>query len=237
MIRAILAATLLAFSVPAIAFAQENAPPASVDQATYGAESPATEPAPEPAPEPESVPEPQYRTQDVALATEEGAIILRVEVERAPVTAANFLKYVDEKRFDGVTFYRALQFPDYENLGLLQGGTKGDPKRVLPPVAHEPTTQTGLTHKDGAISMARAAPGSAQGDFFIILGDLSALDADPSKEGDNLGYAVFGRVIGGMDVVQKILTAPISATEGEGSMRGQMLEKPVRILSARRLGG
>ncbi len=226
MIRALLAAALLAFAVPAMA---QDSPPVAADAAAEAAEAVDTADAVDTA-------APVYATQQVVLATAEGSIVLALEVERAPVTAANFLRYVDQKRFDGVSFYRALRFPDRDDLGLLQGGTQGDPKRVLPPVAHEPTTKTGLSHDDAAISMARAAPGSAQGDFFIILGGLTSLDADPEKDGDNEGYAVFGHVVAGMDVVRRILESPVSATEGEGSMRGQMLEKPVRILSARRLG-
>lgn len=213
-----LAATLLAFATPL-----------SAQQAAEVAA--ATEPAPEPAPA-----SPAYRTQQVALATGAGTIVLELETGRAPETVANFLRYVDEGRFNGASFYRAMRFPDRDDLGLLQGGTEGDPKRVLPPVAHEPTTATGLSHDNGAISMARAAPGTATGDFFIILGNLGSLDADPEKDGDNLGYAVFGHVTGGMDVVRKILAEPVSDSKGEGTMRGQMLERPVPIISAVRIG-
>ena len=169
----------------------------------------------------------------VALETSEGRIVLEIEKERAPVTAANFLRYVDEKRLDGTGFYRATKVG--EGYGLIQGGARNDPKRVLPPIAHEPTTQTGLSHVDGAISMARGAPGTANGDFFISIGDLTSLDADPKQPGDNLGFAVFGRVVEGMDIVRRILDAPTSPTEGEGAMKGQMLSQPVRIVTARRL--
>ena len=235
MIRAFLVPLLLAFATPSTAFAQEGAPPSAASAADEGAEAAVGPESEGDAPATPAVP--VYATQEVALATDEGTIILALEVERAPGTSANFLKYVDDRRFDGATFYRAVRFAERDDLGLLQGGTKGDPKRVLPGIAHEPTTVTGLTHDDGAISMARAAPGTANGDFFIILGKFSSLDADPEKDGDNLGYAVFGHVVGGMDVVRRILAAPLSETEGEGSMRGQMLEKPIRIISARRLGG
>ena len=118
--------------------------------------------------------------------------------------------------------------------GLIQGGTRGDPKRILPPVAHEPTTKTGLTHIDGTISMARGKPGSADGDFFITLGPMTGLDARPQEAGDNLGFAAFGHVVEGMDVVHHILDERTSASEGVGVMRGQMLAKPVRIVSIRR---
>lgn len=179
-----------------------------------------------------TVESPRPATVRVSLQTSEGPIILELETERAPVTSANFLRYVDQKRFDGITFYRATKVaPGY---GLIQGGARNDPKRALPPIAHEPTSQTGLSHIDGAISMARNAPGSASGDFFITIGAMPSMDADPKQPGDNLGFAVFGRVVEGMDVVHRILEAPISPTEGEGVMRGQMLAAPVRIVAARR---
>ncbi len=182
--------------------------------------------------EPAPVAAPQPAVVRVTLETEAGPIVLALEKERAPVTTANFLRYVDEKRLDGVTFYRAT--PIGQGYGLIQGGVRNDPKRVLPPIAHEPTTKTGLSHVDGAISMARAAPGSANADFFITVGDLVSMDADPKQPGDNQGFAVFGRVVEGMDVVRRILAAPTSPTEGEGAMKGQMLAPPIRILSARR---
>ena len=118
--------------------------------------------------------------------------------------------------------------------GLVQGGPRNMAKRLLPPIAHEPTTQTGLSHRDGTISMARNAPGTATADFFITIGDLVSMDADPKQPGDNLGFAAFGHVAAGMDVVHRILDAPTSPTEGEGVMKGQMLLAPVTILTARR---
>jgi peptidyl-prolyl cis-trans isomerase A (cyclophilin A) len=181
-----------------------------------------------------AAPAKMWKTQDVRLETAEGPIVIALEVERAPITSANFLKYVDQKKFDGATFYRALTFAGRPDLGLVQGGAKSDPKRLLPPIAHEPTTKTGLSHTEGAVSMARGAVGSAQGDFFIILGNLNSLDANPAAKGDNAGFAVFGRVIEGMDVVKKILAAPVSATEGVGAMKGQMIAQPIPIKSARR---
>lgn len=177
-------------------------------------------------------PAPRPATVRVSLETSEGAIVLELEAERAPVTTANFLRYVDGKRLDGVAIYRATKVaPDF---GLIQGGVRGDAKRVLPPIAHEPTSVTGLSHVDGTISMARAAPGSASGDFFITVGAMPSLDADPSQPGDNLGFAAFGHVAEGMDVVRRILDSPTSPTEGEGAMKGQILAVPVRILAARR---
>lgn len=171
-------------------------------------------------------------TVQVVLKTALGDIVLAVETQRAPLTAGNFLRYVDQKRLDGSTFYRAMHVGGDGQSGLIQGGLRGNPKRVFKPVAHEPTTVTGLSHVNGAISMARADPGTATADFFIVIGDLAALDAQPG--GGDPGYAVFGRVIGGMDVVQAIFAQPVSPTAGEGVMQGQMLAVPVKILTARR---
>jgi len=177
---------------------------------------------------------PQPVTVRVTLQTTMGPIVLALEKERAPITTANFLRYVDGKRLDGASFYRATQVA--ENYGLIQGGVRNDPKRVLPSIAHEPTSKTGLSHIDGAISMARAGPGSANGDFFITIGAMPSMDADPSQPGDNLGFAVFGHVVEGMDLVHRILEAPKSPTAGEGIMKGQMLEPEIRIITARRTG-
>ncbi|MBU3076672.1 peptidylprolyl isomerase [Sphingomonas quercus] len=198
----------------------------------------AQEPAPAPAPAPAAAPRPA--TVKVTLQTSEGPILLELESERAPKTTANFLRYVDQKRLDGTSFYRAVRTtPDplpegMKESGLVQGGVRFDPKRVLPSIPHEPTTQTGLSHVDGTISMARNAPGSANGDFFIVVGDTPSMDADPRLPGDNLGFAAFGHVAEGMDVIRKILLAPTSPTEGEGVMKGQMLSPVVKIITARR---
>jgi peptidyl-prolyl cis-trans isomerase A (cyclophilin A) len=183
-----------------------------------------------PAQDPVPVPAPAAAVR-VAIETSAGTILAETD-PRAPITSANFLSYVDEGRFDGMTFYRGMVLAP--GAGLIQGGTNNAPDRLLPPIAHEPTSQTGLSHTDGALSMARFDPGSATGDFFIIVGNLSSLDAGKSAPGDP-GFAVFGRVVEGMDVVRQILAAPKSATEGEGFMRGQMLEPRIQIISARRV--
>lgn len=172
----------------------------------------------------------------VALSTGQGVITLQLDRARAPQTTANFLRYVDQKRFDGISFYRAMRLAwGAQPNGLIQAGIKGDPRKALKPVPHEPTTQTGILHKAGAISMARFAPGTATGDFSILLADMPSLDANPSAPGDNAGYAAFGHVVEGMDVAAKIWGAPLSATAGEGALKGQLLMSPVKIISARRV--
>jgi len=177
-------------------------------------------------------------TIGVRMQTTLGVIVLAIEKARAPRTAANFLRYVDQKRLDGITFYRAMKLGDSGDIGLVQGGLRGDPKRVLKPIAHEPTSATGLSHVSGAISMARAAPGTANADFFIVVGDLVAFDAKPADaaagQPEDPGYAVFGRVVEGMDVVSAILGQPTSATLGPEVMKGQMIAKPVKVLTVRR---
>ena len=174
----------------------------------------------------------QPATVRVALQTSVGNIVLELETGRAPVTAGNFLRYVDARRLDGTSFYRAMRLRS--DWGVVQAGVR-DPRLLYPPIAHEPTSQTGLSHVEGAVSMARWAPGSAQADFFIAVGSHPGYDSNPAAPGDNLGFAVFGRVVEGMDVVRRILEAPTSPTLGEGVMRGQMLEPQIRILTARRV--
>jgi peptidyl-prolyl cis-trans isomerase A (cyclophilin A) len=175
---------------------------------------------------------PAPATVKVILKTSLGDIVLAVETQRAPITAANFLRYVDQRRLDGSEFYRSMAVGEDGQYGLIQGGLRGNPKRVMKPIAHEPTTVTGLSHVNGAISMARANLGTATADFFIVIGDLVSLDAQPN--GGDPGYAVFGHVVDGMDVVHLIFGQPRSPTAGQGVMQGQMLATPVKILSARR---
>jgi len=183
-------------------------------------------------------PEPLPDTVRVALDTDVGTIEIDLDAKHAPITSANFLRYVREKRFDGIVFYRVMRLAWGEQPnGLIQAGTRGDPRRTLPGVAHEPTSTTGIKHTTGAISMARWAPGTAAGDFSILLSDLQGLDADPASADPDkrAGFAAFGHVASGMDVVRRIYDAPLSATKGDGALRGQMLEQPIRIVKARRV--
>jgi peptidyl-prolyl cis-trans isomerase A (cyclophilin A) len=177
-------------------------------------------------------PPPPAATVRVLLHTSAGDIILALETAKAPITATNFLHYVDTRRLDGTEFYRAMKTgPD---AGLVQGGVR-DARKLFPPIAHEPTSRTGLSHVDGALSVPRLGLGTARGDFTIMVGDQKYLDAGPGSAGDGGGYAVFGHVVQGMDVVRRILASPTSPTEGEGVMRGQMLSPRITILTARRV--
>jgi len=184
---------------------------------------PITPPTPSPPPKPALV--------TVRLTTTLGPIVIALEKERAPVTTANFLRYVDARRYDGIAFYRAMNVS--WGGGLIQAGIR-DPRKLFPPIKHEPTNLTGVTHVEGAISMARNAPGSATSDFSIMVGDgMSGLDANVIP-GDP-GFAAFGHVVEGMDVVKKIMAAPTSKTLGAGVMKGQMLSPTVTIVTARRV--
>jgi peptidyl-prolyl cis-trans isomerase A (cyclophilin A) len=190
---------------------------------------PVSSPAPAPPSAAASKPLPH-----VALETSLGTIILRIEAQRAPITAANFLKYVDAKRYDGQTFYRTTRNWG-EGSTVVQGGVRTDARLLYPAIAHEPTTATGLTHCPGAVSIARNAPGSARSDFFLLLSAIPGFDADPAAAGDNVGFAVFAEVVSGWEVAQKIAAAPVSDTLGEGIMKGQMLAAPVKIIRAARV--
>lgn len=186
------------------------------------------------APSSQPVPPSEVR---VEMTTEKGVMTIALDLQHAPVTAGNFLRYVDQKRFDGIAFYRAMRLAWGEQPnGLIQAGTQNDPKRVLKPIAHEPTSATGILHKAGTISMARYAPGTATGDFSIMLSDMPALDAAPASADPEAraGFAAFGHVVSGMDVARAIFDAPLSPSKGAGVMKGQMLDPPVRILTVRR---
>ena len=168
----------------------------------------------------------------VVITTTEGVITVELAADKAPITAANFLKYVDRKLYDGATFYRASKPKGQvtSDYGSIQGGLRDDVKKKLPPIAHESTLKTGLKHGDGTISMGRYAPGTAQADWVICVGDMSYLDATATDP----GFAAFGHVIDGMPVVQQILGMPTDPNKGVGAMKGEILVAPVKIISIRR---
>jgi peptidyl-prolyl cis-trans isomerase A (cyclophilin A) len=162
----------------------------------------------------------------VSIATELGTIEVEVDRARAPVTAANFLRYVDAGLYDGGRFHRTVTMdnqPDNEvRIEVIQGSI--DPARAkeeLPPIPLERTHRTGLSHRDGVVSMARSEPDTATSDFFICIGDQPSLDFGGARNPDGQGFAAFGRVVKGMEVVRKIQSAPAEA---------QRLAPPVAIL-------
>jgi peptidyl-prolyl cis-trans isomerase A (cyclophilin A) len=170
----------------------------------------------------------------VAIKTSKGTITVDLYAAKAPITVRNFLRYVDAKLLDRSSFYRVSHVPNAPDHGLVEGGLRGDPKKVFKPIPHESTAKTGLAHKDGTLSMARRAPGTATADFFVVMGDQPGFDADPTGQGDKAGFAAFGQVMDGMDVVRAIFEQKVSATAGVGAMKGEMLSPPVPILMVRR---
>jgi peptidyl-prolyl cis-trans isomerase A (cyclophilin A) len=213
--------TLLGLSAAfAVTAAQAQTPP------------PAAAPAATPAPAPAAKPNPRVKVE-----TAEGAFVVELYPDKAPITVANYLKYVDRGLFVGATCFRASKPKDYnkDDYGLVQCGQK-DPAKKLPPIAHESTIKTGLTHgKDGVISMGRFAPGTAQADWSIMLGDMSYLDADPKNPTANPGFAAFGQVVEGLEVIRKIIVMPTDPNKGEGAMKGEILITPVRITKVSRV--
>jgi peptidyl-prolyl cis-trans isomerase A (cyclophilin A) len=163
----------------------------------------------------------------VVIKTEFGDITVELYPDKAPVTVDNFLMYIKENRFKEATFYRVVTMenqPDNDiKIQVIQGGNfDDDHPDSLPPIVHETTDQTGIKHKDGVISMARMEPGTANDDFFICIGDQPELDFGGKRNTDGQGFAAFGKVVKGMDVVHKIHQVP--APE-------QWLEKGIPILS------
>ncbi len=197
-----------------------------------------TVPPPAQAPSPTPAPTPASNLPRVAITTTAGKFVVEADTVRAPITASNFLRYVDQKRLDGVAFYRVVK--PAERFGFVQFGPQGDPKRILPNIKHEPTSVSGIKHTDGTLSIARLAPSSANGEFTIMIGDQPSMDADPIRPDDatksNLGYAAWGHVVEGMDVVVKILDMPVSPTKtSRGAFKGEMPDAPVTIVTARRV--
>jgi peptidyl-prolyl cis-trans isomerase A (cyclophilin A) len=167
----------------------------------------------------------------VLIKTEKGNIEVELEAARAPSTVANFLRYVDGKLYDGGRFHRTVradnQPDDKVKIGVIQAGLgPARQKDELPPIKLERTRDTGLKHKDGTLSMARDGPDTATADFFICVGDQPELDFGGKRNPDGQGFAAFGHVIKGMDVVKMIQAAPAE---------GQTLTPPVKIVKAVRL--
>ena len=168
----------------------------------------------------------------VRIVTSEGPIVVALEAKRAPKTTANFLAYVDDGRLEGTTLYRSARRKTDPKFGFIQGGIGTDARRILPSPPLEPTNKTGIRHVNGTISMAHGSnPDSATGNFSIMVGDNPGLDAKPGSR----GFAAFGHVISGMDVVKRILAKPTCC--GRDAMRGQMIQPPVTLIRVQRLDG
>ena len=167
----------------------------------------------------------------VVVQTELGDIEIEVDTARAPGTSANFLKYVDAHHYDGGTWHRTVKMdnqPDNQiKIEVIQAGVNPDKTNDgFPPIPLERTNKTGILHKDGAVSMARGAADSATSGFFICINDQPSLDFGGMRNADGQGFAAFGRVVRGMDVVRKIQRAP--------NTDAQKLTPPVRIIAVTR---
>jgi peptidyl-prolyl cis-trans isomerase A (cyclophilin A) len=170
------------------------------------------------------------RPVHVVIETEAGEIEAEIDTVRAPITAANFLKYVDAGLFDGGRFFRTVR-PDNQvdkpvKIAVIQAaGSRARRADFLPAIPLERTNVTGLSHKDGTLSMARSTPGTARDSFSICVGDQPALDFGGARQPDGQGFAAFGRVVRGMDVVRTIQMGPAN---------GETLTPPIAILRVRR---
>lgn len=189
-------------------------------------------------------------TVRIVMNTDLGAITFELYPHKAPLTVENFLRYVDGGLLDGGSFYRSVRLDNQKEneipIEVVQGGLFGDaiaqpgsiPPETLAPIPHEPTSETGLRHVPGAISMARAEPGTATSEFFVSLADSPELDAGGQRNPDGHGFAVFGRVVEGMDVLERIHLAPTARSsdrEELGPMQGQVLDTLIHICSATRV--
>jgi len=161
----------------------------------------------------------------IIIKTELGDITVEIYVNKAPITATNFLKYVDEDRYVDASFYRAVRLDNQPNndvkIEVIQGGLRfNTSKKALPPIEHETTAKTKILHKDGIISMARLEPGTASSEFFICIGDQPELDFGGKRNPDGQGFAAFGKVVDGMEIAKKIQGQPAD---------GQMLVNKIII--------
>ncbi|MCF8262327.1 MAG: peptidylprolyl isomerase [Melioribacteraceae bacterium] len=149
----------------------------------------------------------------VEIQTELGGIEIEIFFKQAPITSANFLRYVDERKFENTSFYRVVTPTNQPNndvkIEVIQGGLKFE-EDMHEPIEHETTEKTGIKHLDGVISMARSEPGTAASEFFICVGNQPELDFGGKRNPDLQGFAAFGKVTKGMDIVKKIQLSPES---------------------------
>lgn len=175
----------------------------------------------------------------VSVQTSLGDIVLELDSARAPHTTANFLKYIDAGHYDGGTFHRTVTMDNQPEstvkIEVIQAGVHPDKAKAgFPAIAIERTTATGLKHVDGAVSMARDAPDSATSGWFICINDQPSLDFGGARNPDGQGFAAFGRVVAGMDVVRKIQQAP-SSSNRTSNTEAQKLTPPITVIRVTRL--
>ena len=175
----------------------------------------------------------------VRVQTELGDIVLELDAKRAPNTTANFLKYVDAGHYDGGTFHRTVRMNNQPEspvkIEVIQAGVAADQaKQGFPALPLERTSVTGILHKDGVVSMARGTPDSATSGWFITINDQPSLDFGGARNPDGQGFAAFGRVVSGLDVVRKIQASP-SSTNLSTNAEAQRLTPPIKIVRVSRL--
>ena len=175
----------------------------------------------------------------VRVQTELGDIVVEVDQAKAPITAANFLRYVDAGHFDGGMWHRTVKMDNQPEstikIEVIQAGVNPDrAKEGFGPIELERTNKTGILHRDGVISMARGTPDSATSGWFICINDQPSLDFGGQRNPDGQGFAAFGRVISGMDVVRKIQAAP-SSSNRTNNAEAQRLTPPIKIIKAARI--
>ena len=181
----------------------------------------------------------QAKNIRVRVQTELGDIVIEVDPIKAPGTTANFLKYVDGGHYDGGMFHRTVKMDNQPEspvkIEVIQAGVNPDrAKEGFPAIPLERTSVTGLLHTDGAVSMARSGPDSATSGWFICINDQPSLDFGGARNPDGQGFAAFGRVISGMDVVRKIQNAP-SSTNRTTNTEAQKLTPPIKIVKVSRV--
>lgn len=173
---------------------------------------------------------PRYKNPHIEIATRSGDIIIELYPSQAPKTVAAFLSYIKAGYYDKATFYRVLnadnQPSNAPKAELIQGGLYGSNRPELPGIPHETTRQTNIRHTDGTLSLARTEPGTANTEFFICIDDQPGFDFGGQNNPDKQGYAAFGKVVKGMDIVRRIYNLP---------EEDQRFTPPVPIYSIKKL--
>ncbi len=175
-------------------------------------------------------------TTIVVMETRLGAVEIELYTSKAPITVENFLALVDGGHYDGGSFYRTVTLVNDKGspkIEVIQGG-RGRQPSPFPPITHETTEQTGILHIDGTISMARGKVGTASSEFFICIGDQPGLDFGNQRNSDLQGFAAFGKVIKGMDIVKAINQVETKDESESAYTRGQVIKEPVTIISIKR---
>ena len=176
-------------------------------------------------------------TTNIAFKTSKGDIIIELYNQIAPITVDNFLRHLDGGYYDGSSFYRTVTHQNDNGspkIEVIQGGL-GDIDKPFPAISHESTNITKLKHEDGTISMSRGEVNSATSDFFICIGSQQGLDFGGERNNDGQGFAAFGKVIEGMDIVRDINGMPSNKKTDNEYVKGQMINNPIIIEKAIRL--